>query len=416
MSVSSGRPCRGRVLSWSMVSGIVIVRLAAVFFIPFGQHEEHLLEGLNDEPAHYNYVKYLAQHRALPVLEHDVREQDAFVRNEYEYFQAPLYYLLCAPLYGLSGGTGALTACRLLSMLSGIAGLLIIALILRDCGLPLRVRQGAVLFVGLLPSHLYFTSLVSNDALSWLFALLMTREMLRYGTLAEGHPAAVRTVAMAALYGAAGALTKGSLLIMFPAAAGVFIYRYYISKNRLHLVRGGIALGVAAAAAAPWYIRNVLLYHSLLGTPSAAGEAFFTAQGIYAFVKMTVKYFWFPMQHLEGGTAAYAALCALGAVVIAAHALAALTFYIREARRDFTATAMLLFFLLNAAAYVWYYFFAEWGSNAEARFLFPALASIAYFFIVPAHRIFSHANLERLFFPYILLISLFPYPFLLFAG
>jgi 4-amino-4-deoxy-L-arabinose transferase-like glycosyltransferase len=315
---------------WLLLCCIVVLRLAAAFFIPFGQKVEHRLEGLNDEPAHFNYVKYLAQHRAFPVLEHNVMEPDAFVRSEFEYHQAPLYYLVCAPLYGMLGGKGALAACRLLSVLCGLAGLWVIALILRDCGLPAHVPLAAALFVGLLPSHLYFTVLASNDALSWLFALLLTRALLRYGTLGEENPGAVRTAIMTAVYLAAGALTKGSLLVFFPAAACVFIYKYFISKNRSHLVRGAWALGISAAAVLPWYVRNLLLYHSLIGTPSASGEAFFTLQGLYGFLKMTDKHFWFPMQHLQGGTAAYAVLCAVGGAVIAFQAFLALLYIVKD--------------------------------------------------------------------------------------
>jgi hypothetical protein len=414
-AVSQEQSRQGRSALWLCIGLVLALRLAASFLIPFGQNVEHRLEGLNDEPAHFNYIKYLAEHRAFPVLEHFVLEPDAFVRNEFEYHQAPLYYLFCAPFYVLSGENGALAACRLLSVFFGMAGLLVIALILRDCGFPARVQQAAVLFIGLLPSHLYFTVLVSNDALSWLFALLLTREFLRYGSLDEGNPAASRTAVMTAIYLAAGALTKGSLLVFFPAATGVFLYKYYVSKNRTHLVRGALALGISGAAILPWYVRNIVLYHSLLGTPSASGHAFFTLQGLYGFLKVTDKYFWFPMQHLHGGTSAYFVLCAIGAAVITAHALAAVWYFVKEGRRSFPAAALLFILLLNAAAYMWYFFFTEWG-NPEARFLFPALGAIAFFFIVPAYRVFTHFRIKRYFLPYILTVSLFSYPFLFFTG
>jgi hypothetical protein len=403
---------RGLRVLWPIIGLVLAVRLAASFSIPFGQTVEHRLQGLNDEPAHFNYVRYVAEHRAVPVLEHFVLEPDAFVRNEFEYHQAPLYYLLCAPFPLLFGEKGAIAACRLLSVLFGLTCLWVIALILRDCGFPARVRQAAVLFVGLLPSHLYFSVLTSNDALSWLFALLLTRTLLRYGTLAESHAAVAKTAAMTAVYLAAGALTKSSLLIMFPAATGVFLYKYCITKDRLHLLRGVLTIGIAGIAALPWYVRNVLLYHSLSGMPPAPGHFLCTVPGLYGFLKGTDRYFWFPMQHLEGGTPAFFILCAAGAVILAAHMTAAVRFCIKE-RRGFSVAALLLFFLLNAVAYAW--FFNAWG-NPEARFLFPALGSIAFFFVVPAYKLFSHLKIDYFFLPYILVISLFPYPFLFFTG
>jgi hypothetical protein len=414
-AVSCEQSRQGRSVLWLCIGLVLALRLAASFSIPFGRNVEHHLEGLNDEPSHFNYIKYCALHRAFPVLEHNVMEPDAFVRNEFEYHQAPLYYLLCAPFYRLFGENGAFAAGRLLSVFFGIAGLCVIALILRDCGLPARVQQAAVLFVGLLPSHLYFTVLVSNDALSWLFALLLTRALLRYGMLADSAAVAAGTSVMMALYLAAGAMTKSSLLILFPAAAGVFLYKYFISKNRTHLVQGALVLGTSGAAILPWYVRNLVLYHSLLGTPSSPGDAFFTLQGLYGFLTATDKYFWFPMQHLHGGTAAYFVLCAVGAAVITVHALAAVWYFVKDGRRSFPAAALLFIFLLNAVAYAWYFFFTKWG-NPEARFLFPAIASIAFFFIIPAYDLFTRLNLERFFLPYILVVSLFPYPFLFFTG
>ncbi|MBN2188665.1 MAG: glycosyltransferase family 39 protein [Chitinispirillaceae bacterium] len=406
-SSEQARP--GRFAVWLLLCLVLALRLAAAFFIPFGQTVEHGLEGLNDEPAHFNYVKYLVQHRAFPVLEHTIKEPDAFIRNEFEYFQSPLYYLICAPFCAAAGG-GALAACRMISLVFGIACLWVIALILRDCGFRPRVQLAAALFAGLLPSHLYFSVLVSNDSLSWLVALLLTRALLSYERTGGNRHAAA-----AAVFLALGALTKGSLLIFFPAAAGVFIYKFIVSRSPSHLVRGSIVLAISGAAAMPWYVRNIILYHSLLGTPSSSGEALCTLQGLYGFLKATDKYFWFPMQHLEGGTFAYFCLCALGGGVIAFHAILAVLYIVKENRRSFCAAALFLFLLFNLAAYGWYFFFTEWG-NPEARFLFPALASIVFFFIVPAHGFFVRLKIERLFLPYVLAISLFPYPFLFIAG
>jgi hypothetical protein len=278
------------------------------------------------------------------------------------------------------------------------------------------VQLAAVLFVGLLPSHLYFTSLVSNDALSWFFALLLTRRILRYEAMPEAPSAgATRTAVITAVYLAAGTMAKSSLLIFFPVAAGVFLYKYFVSKNRVHLIRGVFALGFSGIAVLPWHVRNIILYHSLLGTPPAPGNDFFTLHGIAGFLKETDRYFWFPMQHLHGGTPAFFVLCAVGAAILTVHFLMAIFYFVKLRRRNFTVTLLLSLLLVNSAAYAWYFFFTRWG-NPEARFLFPALGAIAFFFIVPAYCFFSHFKVERYFLPYILIVSLFPYPFLFFAG
>ena len=91
-----------------------------------------------DEPAHYNYVRALAEGRGFPVIEpgdYDQAYRDRLTTErfppelsvkplEYEDHQAPLYYLLATPIFLLSGG-GVLPL-RLLSVVLG-AGLLIVA-------------------------------------------------------------------------------------------------------------------------------------------------------------------------------------------------------------------------------------------------------------------------------------------------
>jgi hypothetical protein len=393
---------------------MLALRLAGVLFIPFGQKTEHHLHGLNDEPAHLNYVKYLAQHHAFPVLEHWVLESDAFVRNEFEYHQAPLYYLICAPFYQLFGEKIAITVCRLLSAFSGIAGLWVIALLLRDYGCPARVRLAAVLFVGLLPSHLYFTSLVSNDGLSWLLALLLMISILRYGAMTEGTSSGAVTVTIAmAVYCAAGALTKSSLLIFFPVVLGLFVYKCAISRRFFHCTRGALVLGISGIAILPWYLRNCLVYHSLLGMPPSPGYEFSIIPGIFGLFKVTVKYLWFPMQNLHGGSPAWFLLIACVSAIIAAHAACAAVWMVKRRQRDFVGSALLMILLLNVLAYVWY--FIQWR-NPEARFLFPALGALVFFFIVPAYQFFIRLKMERLFVPYICVTALFPYPILLFTS
>jgi hypothetical protein len=413
--VSTAAWTRGSKTFVSLLALVVAARIAMVLFLPFGQKVEHHLEGLNDEPAHFNYVKFLAQHRAFPVLEHWVTEPDAFVRNEFEYHQAPLYYLACTPLYLMFSERNALWACRLLSTLCGIATLFVIVLFLRDCGCSAPVQQAGALFAGLLFSHLYFTSVVSNDGMSWLIALLLTRELLRYGTagLGRSRTASVAPAVSMTLLLAAGALTKGSLLIFFPVVAGVVFYKYYISKDRSHLVRGIAVLGISAAAVAPWYARNLTMYHSLLGTPPAPAWDFCTLHGAAGLVKATIKYFWFPMQHLHGGTPAFFLLVACGGALLCGHLILATRWVARKEHRTFVTAFSATVLLLNAAAYVWY--FVQWR-NPEARFLFPALGPLVFFVVVPTYQFFSRFNIERLFLPYVLALALFSYPFLFFAG
>ena len=82
-----------------------------------------------DEPAHYNYVAYVAENGGFPVLHfgdypHGYLEEIKTAKFppdmpvtpiRYESHQPPLYYLLASPVYSLTRGN--LIALRLLSVL-----------------------------------------------------------------------------------------------------------------------------------------------------------------------------------------------------------------------------------------------------------------------------------------------------------
>lgn len=92
-----------RVAFPALLLAAVLLRAFLLGATPFGQTVAHRLERLNDDPAHLNYVRYLAEHHAFPVQTHHSREP-----GDFEYYQPPLYYLVCAPLY----------ACRLVPSLA----------------------------------------------------------------------------------------------------------------------------------------------------------------------------------------------------------------------------------------------------------------------------------------------------------
>jgi hypothetical protein len=68
-----------------------------------------------DEPAHYNYIQYLAEQRRFPILKpgdfpaqylEEIKAahfppEMSIAPIRYEYHQPPLYYLLAVPVYRL---------------------------------------------------------------------------------------------------------------------------------------------------------------------------------------------------------------------------------------------------------------------------------------------------------------------------
>ncbi len=114
-----------------------------------------------DEPAHYNYVKYIVEHGALPVLEagdYDQAYNESFTRTphdvqtrlidplRYENYSPPLYYILAVPFYALTDGW--VIGIRLFSVLLGGA-LVVVAYLIGAEVFPnrLHIALGGAAFV-----------------------------------------------------------------------------------------------------------------------------------------------------------------------------------------------------------------------------------------------------------------------------
>lgn len=195
-----------------------------------------------DEPAHYNYVRQLADEGELPVLERgdwqqgyqdeltasgfDPARLDRLDTVEYEDHQPPLYYLLQAPVYALTDGD--LLALRLVSALIGAGAVLAAWGVLRVLAprWPVLALAGAG-FVAFLPQRLAIMGSVSNDALAetvagagLLAAVLYLRG--RNETGARLHPARLGLLAGIAL------ITKTTIYFM----AGIMVLTVLLRWRR----------------------------------------------------------------------------------------------------------------------------------------------------------------------------------------
>src|SRR5512137_2804694 len=146
-----------------------------------------------DEPAHYNYIQFIAEKHALPILqrgEYDQAYLAEFTRTpqnvasmsidplRYEDYAPPLYYLLAAPIYALTEGW--LTAIRLFSVILGGA-LVVVAYLIGAEAYPdqLAFALGGAAFVAFVPQHLAMMSAVNNDSLAELLIALVVLQAMR---------------------------------------------------------------------------------------------------------------------------------------------------------------------------------------------------------------------------------------------
>lgn len=248
-----------------------------------------------DEPAHYNYIRQIADDLALPVLKRGDWNQDDQERLkasgfapavmecyhlmkggvcvgmeviQYEDHQPPLYYLLQAPVYALTGGD--LLALRLVSALLG-AGVVICAwAALRRLfpGWPVLALAGAG-FIAFLPQHLSILGSVSNDALAELIAAATLLAVVVY------------------VVGPSPADLTGGAQQTAPLQIGILVGLALITKTTIYFLGGIAALAVLlrwrrarwpwrkaarhfAAVLIPaliiggvWWARNVIVYGGL---------------------------------------------------------------------------------------------------------------------------------------------------------
>jgi 4-amino-4-deoxy-L-arabinose transferase-like glycosyltransferase len=146
-----------------------------------------------DEPAHYNYIKFIVEHGALPVLQagdYDQTYNKDFTRTprdtqtrpidplRYENYSPPLYYLLAAPIYAAADGW--VVVIRLLSVILGGA-LIIVAYLIGAELFPTRleIALGGAAFVAFVPQHVAMLSAVNSDALAELLIALCVYQALR---------------------------------------------------------------------------------------------------------------------------------------------------------------------------------------------------------------------------------------------
>lgn len=157
-----------------------------------------------DEPAHYNYIRQVAEGTLLPIIEEgdwdnatleQLKAQRfqgeltaAIPAIEYEDHQPPLYYWLAAPIYALTNGS--LTALRLFSGVLGLFTLSLAYLTVRLLypNLP-WVALTATAFIAFLPQHLMILGSVNNDALAGVVLSALLYGCLRYRLRGDVHPA-----------------------------------------------------------------------------------------------------------------------------------------------------------------------------------------------------------------------------------
>jgi len=241
-----------------------------------------------DEPAHYNYVKYIATEKALPVLQPgdwnaaELEELKAagfppgrsVAGIRYEFWQPPLYYLLLAPLYTLTTDLPLATqviVLRLASLILSLGTLLLTYAIVRTA-LPGRpgLALAATGLTAAIPMHLAMNAAINNDTLANLLLAALTLLALRW---LEGTATPRQLILWTALLFGLGLITKATVypaaLLLLAAGPGRTIHHQPSSQSpipqslisNLHAPLTGLALSLLIGG---WFfVRNALVYGNL---------------------------------------------------------------------------------------------------------------------------------------------------------
>lgn len=379
----------------------LLVRLLLIAVIPPDHRSENLgITGFNDEPSHVNFVRYLAEHATLPVQTRSVLDSDAFVHNDFEYYQAPFYYILAAPAYAALEaafpGRGAL-APRLLSACFGV----LIAAVAFSIGA--RFGAGSASLCGwlaaLFPTSIYFTSLAVNDSLAWLLGAALLHRILASSPRERGF----RDVLPLGLLLGLGLLAKSTLLTWLPLLFAKPLLAAWRDRRPAHLVPAFAAAALALTMALPYYLRNFDLYGSPLGMAAGHGAENGLVSEVdwsrwHEFLTWTLVTFWHPLnpyQIFRSGS--------LQVLLVAVSLLTAGIFLVggwREVRsggaRDEDRVVLAAAVMLAAAGYLHYNL--SW-LQADSRLMFHAFPALSALFAMCIGRrggpIAVHAEPEK---------------------
>ena len=363
-----------------------------------------------DEPAHYNYVRQLAN-GFFPIMESSDYDQtyiSEVVSSKfdpqydvniitYEDWQPPLYYLLLTPIFVLTNGS--LLALRLTSLLIG-AGAVILAYAVGVQVYPMQRWVGltTAVFVAFLPQNLSILASVNNDSLT---ELLIAATLLVLTQWVSSKDANWRLwqerkylLILGFIIGLA-LLTKLSAYLLVPLAGIVLLGRYWgrwddIFPSSVLLFAPAFLMGSV------WWGRNLIVYNGIDPFATLAHDAAVIGQTrtaewimqfgldgtIQRFLQTTFNSFWgqFGWMSVPMQPWVYQPLLIFSGIVVAGLLLKAVLGTSLQADESKTVHAsalkpliLILMLLLTASMHIYYNItFVQ----HQGRYLFPALIPI----------------------------------------
>jgi 4-amino-4-deoxy-L-arabinose transferase-like glycosyltransferase len=402
------QPSSSSYTRWLLPAIVLVYLILATLYAVYTPHWQ-----APDEPAHYNYVKYLGEQYRFPLLK--AGDYPAAYLEEikaarfppemsidpirYEFHQPPLYYVLAVPVYRLFGG--ALLPLRLLSVALGALLLLVVCWTVQAL-IPDRpfLALGATAFVAFLPMHLAMTAAVNNDTLSELLLatiLLLSIRYLKLPGSSLGQREGLQLLILLGITTGLGLLTKSAVYVAVPLVLlAIALKHLWLERPSLS---GGLKAGIVYAVPAflmglPWWLRNIALYggvdflgldrHDEVVVGQLRTAEFVAGRGfgalLHDFSLTTFHSFWgqFGWMGVLLDTRIYQALAILSALALIGFLIWALDTWRSRAARprwQWAAGSLLVASgILTLAAYLWY---NTQFVQHQGRYLFTALVPLS---------------------------------------
>lgn len=237
-----------------VVAGIILAHFALALALTFFM----LLGYAPDEPRHFAYVRWLAEHHSFP-------PPDERLSGGAHSLHPPLYYILMLPLYWAFRGWGDLAAMRAMRCVAPLFGVGALWLLVPVIEKATAGRRGMTLFalslLALWPQLLVCVAMVNNDAAAVLMAAVLLHVVLvrRWDT----RPCS------AALWGAVLGLGSLAKFSNFVAGAPTILTALALAHGKGFYRReafwkaGFLAAVCCFAVCGWWWIRNLLVYGAI---------------------------------------------------------------------------------------------------------------------------------------------------------
>ena len=373
-----------------------------------------------DEPAHYNFIKHIAQTGSLPELKKGDYDQNYLARLtsekfpldlsvdsvRYESWQPPLYYILATPIFIIFNG--ALLPLRIFSLLLG-AGVIIFAYLAVSEAIsapqsPISSIQHptsnlrpliAVAFIAFIPQHIAMMAGVNNDSLSELIIAIGLWRILAISK----QPSAISQSLIFNPYFHLGMIiglaliTKSHAYLLAPVAFVMLLLKWRRDQITNYQLLKNLALVFLPAflIGSTFWIRNLYVYGApdfmatirhdsvVVGQPRTSEwiAQYGTLEVVQRFFQTTFQSFWgqFGWMGVVMDQRVYWALMIFTAMLIIGFVIALRNTQYRI-RQTFSPQSLILLVsaLLTLALYLYYNLNYV---QHQGRYLFPALIPLS---------------------------------------